>query len=177
MKMEDHLQKVKTDFQIKEGLLIYRNQRQIMVSCPWFTAVQTELENTLGDMGAASLITGAARTWGTKMVEMYKPQVSGMSFEEKVKYILQTFSIAGWGLAEVVEFSTSPPRIVIKKTEPYFEDMYNGAADGSRCYLYLGVMAIIEGFAKTENLPELETTETKCIAKGDPHCEFVLEPK
>ncbi|MFX1474433.1 MAG: V4R domain-containing protein [Promethearchaeota archaeon] len=174
--MEHHLQKIMAEFQIRDGLLLYRNQRQVMVNCSWFAALQAGLESTLGDIGAASLISSAAKTWGTRMLGDFKPLVKGMPFEETVKFVLQIYNIAGWGPAELQEFSTNPPRIVLKKTEPYFENGYNGSADGPRCYLYLGVTRIIEGLAKAEGFPELETTETKCIAKGDPHCEFVLEP-
>ncbi|MFX1474435.1 MAG: V4R domain-containing protein [Promethearchaeota archaeon] len=174
--MDDQLQKIKTEYRVHDGLLMYENQRHLIISCPWFAALQLGLENTLGDMGAATLVTSAARTWGTRMLKMYTPLVKGMHFEEKIKYIIQTYNTAGWGLAELIEFQTDPARIVIKKTQPYYKDRYKGSADGPRCYLYLGVTRIIEGLAKAEGFPELETTETKCIAKGDPHCEFVLEP-
>jgi predicted hydrocarbon binding protein len=156
---------------------MHENKRHLMISCPWFTALQLELENTLGEMGAAALIIGATQTWGTRMAKAYAPLVKGMTFEEKVKYTIHAFNKAGWGQAELVEYHGDPVRIVIKKTQPYYEDRYNGSAEGSRCYLYHGVTTIIEAFAKAEDFPELETIETKCIAKGDPDCEFTVEPK
>ncbi len=175
--MEDQLQKLKTELRIEEGYLKLKNQRLLIVSSPWFTAMQLELENTLGAMGAATLIKNAARTWGTRMIDIYTPQVQGKTLEEKTRHILETYNFKGWGLSELVELCENPLRIVVRKTYPYYENAYKGSADDSRCYLYFGVMTIIAGFAKSEQSPELEITETKCIAKGDPHCEFVIKPK
>lgn len=177
LQMEDHLQKLKTELRVEGGHLMFQNQDLLMISCPWFTSLQLELENTLGAMGTASLIKTAARTWGERMLDIYTPQIQGKTLEEKTKYILETYNFKGWGRSELVEFNDAPPRIVVRKIDPYFENAYKGSADEPRCYLYLGVMTIIAGFAKSEQFPELEITETKCIAKSDPHCEFVLEPK
>ncbi|MFX1474431.1 MAG: V4R domain-containing protein [Promethearchaeota archaeon] len=174
--MEDQLQKLKSELRTGEGILQYQNQRHLMVSCPWFTALQTELENTIGAIGAASLIKNAAIAWGKQLLDIYTPQLKELTLKEKVSHIVETFNLEGWGLAELVELQETPPRIVIRKTHPYFDNTYKGSADEPRCYLYFGVMTIIAGFAESEKFRELEITETKCNAKGDSHCEFVVEP-
>jgi predicted hydrocarbon binding protein len=173
--MEDHLEKLKTELRVEGGHLMFQSQDLLMISCSWFTSMQLELENTLGTMGTASLIKTAARTWGERMHGIYKSQVQGKTLEEKIRYILETYNFKGWGRAELVEFNDTPPRIVVRKIDPYFENAYKGSVDEPRCYIYLGVMAIISGFAKSEQFPDLEVNETKCIAKDDPHCEFVIE--
>ncbi len=175
MQMEELFKDFILQLKIKEdGLVYFRDNRSVLLSVPWFTTMQRELEGIIGADGAFVLIESAAKRWASRAVNDYAPLVKGKPFEEKIKFVLQMHSITGWGNWELAEFSSNPLQIIIKETRPYHEDAYGGKADGPRCYYQSGLVALIEELAKLEGLPPTKGTETKCMAQGDPYCEFVF---
>jgi hypothetical protein len=67
---------------------------------------------------------------------------------------------------------------VVTNKSTYVRDAYGGKADGPRCYYAYSLVDIVGAFVKMKQ-PDLtlQITETKCIAQGNPYCEWVIEPE
>jgi predicted hydrocarbon binding protein len=174
--MEELYKNIINQLSLKGDVLYLNDKRYMLLGPSWLAELQKGLEKLMGADGTALLIEDATRRMGHRLLATYAPLIKGKSLEEKLQFILQMHTVTGWGKLELVEIQQSPPRIVLKDTMPYTKDAYDGKADSPKCYFQSGLLAIVEGLAKSEGWPPLQGTETKCAAKGDSHCEFVAEP-
>jgi predicted hydrocarbon binding protein len=174
--MEEMYKEIVKQLSLKDDVLYLQNKRYMLQSAGWLAELQKGLEKIMGIDGAALLLEGATRRMGQRLLANYAPQIKGKSFKEKIEYVLQMHTLTGWGMWELEDFQQSPPKIVLKDIRSYLGNAYEGKAETPRCYLQSGLVAIIEELAQSEGLTKLKGTETKCVAKSDPHCEFVFEP-
>ncbi len=142
--------------------------------------LQQEIEAVVGSDGAFALFYHASKEAGKAAAEDtgFTQLFTGMPFTEHIGFVLKISQFQGWGLYEINEFREDPFRLVIRNKHTYIRDVYGGKADGPRCYYTSGLVDVFEAFVKMGNRDlKLQITETKCKAKGDPHCEWVIEPE
>ena len=78
----------------------------------------------------------------------------------------------GWCRTEVVEWDEEKPRLVVRMWD-LFECMpFRNQGGRPRSHFMRGLLA---GVVKAMTGVEVMARETRCIAKGDPYCEFVVE--
>jgi predicted hydrocarbon binding protein len=91
--------------------------------------------------------------------------------DETLKFLLDQFNKLGIGRLELISRDPSEPRFVFRlhfspEALTYLE---HERPNKPVCYEAAGCMAGGAGFI----YPDIEIVETKCLAKGDPYCEFV----
>lgn len=90
--------------------------------------------------------------------------------ESNLPDLVYLYAAQGWGLPELVEISLQPFRATIRFKDS-FECAYTKSAVPNSHYLrghLAGINSAILG-------KKVKSVETKCVAKGDPYCEFAGE--
>ncbi|MFX1474436.1 MAG: hypothetical protein ACFFCO_03015 [Promethearchaeota archaeon] len=166
--------------QIKNNNIHMGVTRYMITEITLLTDLQQEIEAVVGSDGAAALFYHASTEAAKDSTEeagvdlMFK----GMPFKEQLGFLLKITQFHGWGVGEIKEFSENPFRCVLVNKQTYIGDVYEGKADGPRCYYTSGLLDIFEFFAKMNEIDlKLQMTETKCKAKGDSYCEWIIEPE
>jgi hypothetical protein len=175
---EELFQNIRQGLTFDSGVVKFGPARMIMVTAGWVTDLQKGLEDLVGSDGAFALINTAGRTSGEIEGQLFNQLYPSLSFDQKVGVLFQFLEARGWGSFEIVNLTMDPFNLVVKYTNPYHEGTYNGDADGTRCFYQSGVAAAIEQFAIAANMDlKLVSEETKCVAKGDSHCELTYKPE
>ena len=154
--------------------------RYMITEVSLLTDLQQEIESVVGSDGAAALFYHASTEAAKASSEEvgFAQFFAGMSFKQRIDFVLKISQFHGWGVYAITEFNEEPFRCVIVNKQTYVRDVYGGKADGSRCHYSLGLKDVFEAFAKMGDFElKLQMNETKCKAKGDPHCEWVVEPE
>jgi hypothetical protein len=176
---EDEFKLLISMLQFQDGVVSIGNDRYLLAEAQWFAELQQDIEQIVGPDGAFVLMDEASKA-GSRPDDdaSYHAFFSGMPFEERVALAVKFSTIQGWGPMEVTEISSNPLRVVIKATNPYHKELYKGQADGPRCLPLSGMAILIESHARLDGINvTLKVTETQCTAKGDPYCEYVIEPE
>jgi len=164
----------KEELEVVDTQIMFRDLRLIFCPADWLTGQEKELSNVLGSNALSMLFQKAGEFCHSELASIIVDSNPDASTEEQIKAFLSYLKASGWGAAELVEFSLDPVKIGIKVTNSYVVDLMQ--ADEPVCYAYGGILQAITVFLEEHNLEsELEYTETKCIARGDPHCEFILK--
>ncbi len=161
----------------EKGVVSYKGTRMIMVSASWLGNLQKEIENILGPSGAYVVIRNASYLGGFDVAKKLNKMFGGLPLEEKIRAYLSFATLRGWGEFSLQELSLDPLKIIIRYENSYIKGRYESADEG-KCFYFTGIAAVIEEFLKFEGITyEVEAVETKCVAKGDPHCEFLFHKK
>ena len=83
--------------------------------------------------------------------------------------IAQIYSAVGWGRVEVLEFEPEADRAVLRLSEG-FESSHRSSEGRTGCNFTRGHLAGL--FSVVFDDEGVGVTETKCILRGDPQCEF-----
>ncbi len=163
------------DITYEDGILRQMGKRIVIVPFAWLINLQKEIENILGSDGAYVLIKNASYKAGIGVANEINAFLKSKSLEEKIQFYLNIVNTAGWGKVTLVKINKDPLEVVLKYEHSYVEGHYQNESEG-KCYYISSVSAVIEEFMKFEgiNYP-LEAIETKCVAKGDPYCEFIIK--
>lgn len=135
-----------------------------------FSQVLTEIKKSYGSGGEAFLYMIGFKL-GSVCGEKYKPEMLTAEFIREDVLIFQAF---GWGIPEIRYLDIKKPKIVIR-----FHKLFESAFVSERktepyCYFFKGfITGLFSKFFKKD----LSVVEVKCIAKGDPYCEFIIEAK
>ena len=102
-------------------------------------------------------------------------QFGEMPIEQRIHALNKVGELQGWGVPTLLEFKKEPLLVRIKFENTYLTGLWKDAEEAKCLYLssFIGIMMPIfkaEGLVETE----IEYEETKCVAKGDSHCEFVV---
>ncbi len=179
--MQDEFKNYLTMLQYAGGVLRSMGaDRYMLASTSWLTDLQQEIENIIGPDGAYAVFETASKSGGQSASEgaSFAALFAGMPLEERVKLVLKYGQLQGWGPHELVEYSPDPFKVVVRSPRPYIGNAYEGKADGPRCYYQVGLANVIQALANMDKRDlTLQFTETKCVAKGDPFCEYTFEAK
>ena len=90
--------------------------------------------------------------------------------EDFIREDVLAFQAYGWGIPEVINVDLEKPEIIIRFHE-LFESKYARGKTRSNCHFVRGYLAGL--FTKFLD-KKMFAIETKCVAKGDPYCEFLI---
>lgn len=105
-------------------------------------------------------------------------EISGKRFasekitKEFLEEDLRSFQAAGWGIVELVEADLDEKLIRVRIYDLYESVAFAGRSDRPRCHFVRGYL---EGLFSEFLGVELESKEVKCVAMGDPYCEFIFK--
>ncbi len=130
--------------------------------------VFSEVKERYGSGGEAFLYH-IGRELGEVSGEKYRGREVG---EEFIREDILSFQAFGWGVPKVVELNLSRPRIRLRFYDLFESSVVKGEKSEPYCHFFRGYLAgLFSRFLGTR----VEVMETKCIAKGDPYCEFIVE--
>ncbi len=175
--MSEKFKEFANALEFEKGVVTYNGTRLIMVSASWLANLQKEIESILGPGGTYVVIRNASYLGGFDIAKKLNEIFKGFLLEDKIKGYLGFATLRGWGEFSLQECSLDPLNIVVKYENSYIKGRYENESEG-KCFYFTGIAAIIEEFLKSEGIKyEVEAIETKCLAKGDPYCEFVFRKK
>jgi len=93
--------------------------------------------------------------------------------EDFIREDLLAFQAYGWGIPEILEIDLVEYGVVIRFYDLFESIHAKGKKNRPNCHFVRGHLAGL--FSKFFNR-KMFAIETKCIAKGDPYCEFVVKP-
>jgi predicted hydrocarbon binding protein len=152
----------------ERGQIFLFGQPDLLIPARGFLKIQKELVKS----GKENLIYESGKESGYDWFE-------GMSKNRKMKVTdvanwgSDLVTLSGWGIAELKK---------IKQSEKYMEfNLINstiaknyGKSNEPVCHMFRGLVA---GAAEFTFKCKIDAVETKCIAKGDSICEFIIQPK
>lgn len=92
---------------------------------------------------------------------------------KRLETVAKALKALGYGVIEFVEVDERAPRIRVRIHSSIECELGRGADRPFSQY----IRGLISGLASEVFQREMITEETRCIARGDPHCEFELYPR
>jgi len=93
--------------------------------------------------------------------------------EDFIREDLLAFQAYGWGVLEIVKIDLEEPEVIIRLYDLFESAHVRGRKDKPHCHFVRGFLAgLLTVFLNTKMI----VVELKCIAKGDPYCEFIAKP-
>ena len=91
--------------------------------------------------------------------------------EDFIKEDALAFQAYGWGIPEIVRIDLEEPEIIIRLHDLFESKHAKGKKNKANCHFVRGFLAGL--FTKFLG-KKMFAIETKCVAKGDPYCEFLV---
>lgn len=156
------------EYNIESGKINIAGEDWILMSASTFQDLVKGTEKILGS-GAQVIWLEAGKNAGEQFASRLIKL--GMEFSELPSMLEEFFTLGGWGKIQA--------EINIAKKEATITIINSITARGAEskepiCHLIRGFIA---GVANVMFHGLSECVETKCIAKGDPHCEFRVKRK
>lgn len=92
---------------------------------------------------------------------------------EQLENLFSLYSACGWGILELRELNMEKATCTIRATENFECATFKGQVTEPRSHFMRGHLSGV--FAEVFGRDVL-AKEVKCVAMGDPHCEFSVEP-
>ena len=99
-------------------------------------------------------------------------ELIGEDFEKLLKIGSVMFEQVGFGKVKIVEADALKGKVVIRISDSFECELYKGQTNEPSSFLIKGML---KGYFDELIKRDVKIVETKCIAKGDPYCEFVIE--
>src|SRR5579885_276604 len=152
------------------------NSSAIMTNQVFWKEVQNGLYSAFGS-AASVMLFQMGISYGFSVGS--KARLARKDVYEASKFLEMYGLMAGWG-----KFKTSPltlkmgrltEPVKVSVTDNFFGLCYKDRVeDTPKCFIIAGILAgIAEGLLGEGH----SCTETRCIAKGDQHCEFIIRPR
>lgn len=131
-----------------------------------------DLQKELEKRNLENLIYLSARTFGKQWFASMDKNY-GLKTKDIMKWGPDIISLAGWGKVTVKTKKDSEMTVAISLEKSVNALLY-GSANKSVDHLFRGLVCGAWSYVYGE---DLEAIETKCLAKGDKVCEFIIMPK
>jgi len=152
--------------------LLHGKTRAVIMPIGTIWAVWDGLEKILLPSGFAAVNYNAGKKSGehtaTRLKEMY-----GLESTDLILALIQALKATGWGIGEArdIDFRGLSGTIIVKEcfeAVAWRKKPYN-VCHWTRGYI-AGAVSVVFG-------KPVEAVEVRCLAKGDEHCEFKIQPK
>jgi predicted hydrocarbon binding protein len=151
----------------KGRVTIFGQPSSIMPSSSFVTVLK-ELEKT----GKENLIYLGGKESGQQWFEGMKKS-SSLKVEDVAQWGTNIVTLAGWGEPTLKEIKREDGFMRYQLKNSIVAELY-GKTDHAVDHMFRGLLA---GAAVVAFKKPVECIETKCTAKGDSVCEFVIQPK
>ncbi|MEM2087290.1 MAG: V4R domain-containing protein [Thermoproteota archaeon] len=143
--------------------------RAVIFPIPVLEGFLVGLRKSLGDEIVQTIVWYQGREIGKNTLETYRKEygVEGISAVEILK---KRALILGWAKMEIVHLDEKEKKAVIKIFDNWECDMFKEKSAPQSHF----IRGILSGFFSSLFREDLKGEETRCIAKGDPYCEFIL---
>jgi predicted hydrocarbon binding protein len=151
-----------------KGKIILFGQPDLLVPAKGFLKIQKELEKN----GKENIIYLAGKEAGYNWFEGMSKNRK-MFVEDVAKWGSDLVTLSGWGTAELKEIKKDEKYLKFNLINSTIAEIY-GESKFPVCHMFRGLVA---GAAEFTFKSKIDAIETKCISKGDPICEFIIQPK
>jgi predicted hydrocarbon binding protein len=140
----------------------------VIISIETFVSFQKNAERILGCDGAAVLLYETGKKAGEQWVSRFSKEW-GLRDKEFIEAVQNFYAELGWGMFDIKE--NSKKELIIRVENSFIVRGY-GKSTAAVCHFLRGYNA---GLAEVLKEKYLEACETRCMAKGDDCCEFVMK--
>jgi predicted hydrocarbon binding protein/predicted amino acid-binding ACT domain protein len=113
------------------------------------------------------------KEFGRLVEEFYEKEFSIINVNEAVNFLAIRTALHGWAISEIVELDDERRNVTLRLFDNWECSMFKGSSEPQSHY----IRGVLDGFFSSLFKVEMEAKETKCIAKGDPYCEFEIKEK
>jgi predicted hydrocarbon binding protein len=159
-----------TPFESIHFPVLHATTRAIVVPIGMFWALWDGFERILQSSGLAAVLYNAGKEVGERTAKRLR-EMFHIEGKELVQASPQAVKATGWGITEVsrIDMKKHSATIIVK-------DCFEAAAWRQKpynvCHWTRGYLA---GYMSAVFKKRVEAVETKCMAKGDEHCEFKIQ--
>lgn len=175
---EKGFDEIKTRLRMDEAhRLILAELPMILTPRMFFVNIQKKVEEMSGGDRCRLVYYEAAYESAHRYMENSKA-VYKIVGRDLLQQYLDSLSARGWGKFEINQLAEQQGRGRIRLSHSAIAQEF-GKVGQSVCHAWAGAMAGAVQFLADEHNKgiEVEGTEPLCISKGDPYCEFVVEPR
>ncbi|NTV62287.1 MAG: histidine kinase [Oscillochloris sp.] len=181
MKATDLNVKDSLHFDLEQGVLKLANTRAILMGTEAIGALYQELINVGDTIGAQVVMRRFGEANGHERARMVKEILQPDNQLEWLAFGPALHAWEGVGQPKLAHLEFDPTaskfHLVVEVRNSYLAEQYLrvfGPASESVCWQLAGYIA---GYCSVVFGMEMYCRETKCVAKGDPHCEFDTRPR
>ena len=150
-------------------LYVFPGVRSIILLGHDFQEMVRGLYEKIGET-AAVLLYHLAYSGGRFLAE-YLSEKLGLRERELLVEALKVYQAAGWGRVELVEYDLYGMRIILRLYDSVECEAFKGSDKPVSQLIRGHLSGLLSGLLKAD----VRVMESKCIAKGDPYCEFYVE--
>lgn len=175
---EKSIDEIKTRLTMDEAhRLILAKLPMILTPRMFFVNIQKKVEELSGIDTGHSVYYQAAFESAYRYMENSK-RVYGIAGRDLLQQYLDSLSGRGWGKFEILHVAEEKGEGRVRLDHSAIAEEF-GTVGRSVCHAFAGALAGSIQFLANEHRRETEVrgTEPLCMAKGDPYCEFVVEPE
>ena len=148
------------------GALNYKDVRYLLIRPETLTGLLKAIEKQ-NAMAARDAFFQGGFEGGYLSAKKYK-EIQNFSNDETLQFMMKMGSEIGWGRFNLADYNFVQKKIRIRVENSPFAATYGDSGEGV-CHLIRGVLCGMANFLFARNC---NVSETKCLAKGDEHCEF-----
>ncbi len=157
--------------------LMLSNVRALLLDEPALKGLLVDVRERMGTGGEAMLYHFGFQLGleGADYILREAENIGAVEPLEKLSIAADIFKANGYGvIEEITAFREKPPYLELKISGCIECSLAEGKADKPFSHFIRGIIA---GFSTRLFNREMFAEETRCIAKGDPHCKFIIKPK
>ncbi len=140
----------------------------VIVSIETFVHLQKDAEKIMGIDGAAVLLYEAGKKSGERWINRFRKEW-GLKDQKFIEAVQNFYAELGWGRFDVKE--DNGKELVVSVENSFIARGY-GKSGVAVCHFLRGYNA---GLAEVLKGKGMDAEETRCAAKGDEFCEFVMK--
>jgi len=150
-------------------LYVFPGVRSMIMLEPDFQEMLKGFYRKLGVIAATFLYHLAYS--GGKLMSEYLSRKLGLRGKELLVEMLKFYQASGWGRVELVEYDPYRLNITLRLYESIECKAFGGSDRPASQFIRGHLSGLLSGLLRSD----VRVIETKCIAMGDPYCEFRLE--
>jgi len=172
MSIFDKLAAIK-EVRFEDGNITLSGQRVLIIPQEFAFAVtdlmvkDKELTGTIYEVVRNKLSVG----WAEYIRRRYKFGDNPRNF---VKWLIEVGAFVGWGRHELIKFDSEKLEGILRTYDAPMGILYENKLDHPVDHIWRGLTS---GCATAAFQEDMDWIEIKCIAKGDPYCEFLFKPR
>ena len=150
--------------------VLHGNTRAVIMPRGMFWALWTAFERVFAHSGLIVVLYDSGKGMGEHAAKRIS-KMFGLRGKQLMEALAQAGQATGWAITEIrqIDFKSCSATIVVKDG---FEAAVWQKKPYTVCHWTRGYLA---GYLSVVFNKQVEATETKCLAKGDEYCEFVIK--
>jgi len=154
-----------------DGTVSIHGTRFCLERSSTFADLTQALFELLDEGKAKTVLYEAGKKIGEKVANSFMGERLGNTPKSLLNACLKDFQARGWGNLMVSEFNEESGFIRVK----YYNSLIGATLKGKEYSADIIAAGIISGIVNSITGRKHEIFETKCVAEGDPYCEFVSQ--